>query len=88
LIDQKNPAIQNKISFKSLDIFYDQIGKTRAATGRAAMIAQHCYIINLLYCTPDLTMAVPPGVGARVNLRQNLPIAGRNLHTLGQPDTI
>ena len=29
----------NIFSFKSLDIFYDQIGKTRAAMGRAAMIA-------------------------------------------------
>jgi hypothetical protein len=40
LVKKKFQRFESKISFKSLDTFYDQIGRTRAAMGRAAMIAQ------------------------------------------------
>jgi hypothetical protein len=64
-------------SFKSLDIFYDQIGKTRAAMGRAEMMP-HRFII-ILYTRP-----LPPRAIAPVAWQRSRP-QGPRLHAAAVP---
>ena len=56
LIKKIYPAISAKLALNRWILFFGQIGKTRAATGRAAMIACSYLIISYAYNYPP----VPP----------------------------